>query len=178
METKKPDPPEERRSVPRQVEQPAPTVGQYAADVKSSGKYRLRSQHLLAGDRLLEAGTEVGTDTPIPWPGPPTPNMEGLDDAGLAAVEKLWKESYNRMPPWDYRANPEYAIHEERRKEQEKETESEPVSHAQAVERDKKWEGPVPSPVQNVTRGGDLTGGVSMPAANVENPNEEQYPKG
>lgn len=159
-------------------EDSAPAVGQYAADVKSSGRYRLRSQHVLAGDRLLEPGTEVGTDTPIPWPGPLTPIMEGLDDAGRKAVEDLWQKSYNRMPPWDYRSNPEYAIHEERRKDQEKETESAPVSHAQAMERGVKWEGPVPQPAVAVTKGGDMGAGVSMPAANVERPNEEQYPKG
>ena len=148
--------------------------------VKSSGKYRLRGQHLYHGDRLLEAGTEVGTDTPWPWPDKPSPLMEGIDDAGKKAVLDLHKEMYNRLPPWALDSeNPEYAIHEERRKEQEKETESAPVSHAQAVERDKKWEGPIPIPAtSNPTISGSQVGGLSMPAQKVEKPNEELYPKG
>lgn len=180
METKRPqDPPKsaeflppEYRSIPRE----APAFGQTGEPVKSSGRYLLRSQHVLAGDRLLEPGTEVGTDTEIPWPGPPTPNMEGLDDAGREEVVKLHKELYNRLPPWDYRTNAEYAIHEERRKEQENETDSVPVSHAQAVERGKEWKGPVPV-IPTITRSisGDRTGGISLPA--MAPPVVEQFPK-
>ena len=153
-----------------------PLVGQ-PYEVKSSGRYRLRAEHVL-GDRHLEAMTEVGTDTGIPWPSPPTPLMEGVDPAGIEAVRKLHKELYNALPPWDFENNPDYAIHEERRKEQEKETESEPVSAAQAWERGKDWKGPVPTPARVLTKGGDVSGGVSLPAMNVDKPNEEQYPKG
>ena len=169
METKKPDPPVE-----------APKMGQYAGNVKSSGKYRLRTQHVLGGDRLLEAGTEVGNDTPIPWPGPPTPQMEGLDGPGKEAVAKLHKENYNSLPPWDFENNPEYEIHEKRRQEQEKETDSHPVSHAQAIDRgkEKEWKGPVPAPAPVLTKGGDTSGGITMPKINPEKPNEELYPKG
>lgn len=158
----------------------AAAFGQTGQVGKSSGRYLLRTQHVLAGDRLLEPGTEVGTDTGIDWPGPPTPNMEGMDDAGRGEVEKLHKELYNRFPPWDYRSNPEYAIHEERRKEQEHETESEPVSFAQAQERgkEKDWKGEVPQPITTTrTVSGDRST-ISLPATNIEKPNEEQYPKG
>lgn len=182
MESKKPD--EDKRPIPPRVEdrppeQRAPRVGEYAADVKSTGRYRLLAQHLYAGDRLLDPGTEVGTDTPYPWPDRPSPLMEGVDDAGKAEVEKLHKELYNRLPPWHFRNTPEYEIHEERRKEQENETESDPVSHVQAMERGKEWKGPVPVPATSIPSiGGVRTGGLSLPAVNVENPNEEQYPKG
>lgn len=164
---------------PPKVAERVPTHGERSVtDVKSSGRYRLRAQHLFAGDRLLEPGTEVGTDTEYPWPDRPSPLMEGVDDAGKEAVMKLHKELYNRQPPWDLLDNPEYAIHEERRKEQENETDSDPVSHAQAMERGKDWEGPVPQPPQATVTGGSRVAGVSMPSTQVEKPNEEQYPKG
>jgi len=159
---RKPDPPK-----------PAPTV-------KSSGKYRLRGPHVYHEGQMLEVGTEVGTDTVWPWPDKPTPLMEGIDDAGKKAVLDLHKEMYGRLPPWAQDSeNPEYAIHEERRKEQEKETESAPVSYVQAKERDKEWKGPVPAPAtSNPTIGGSQLGGLNMPMQKVERPNEELYPKG
>jgi len=162
-----------KKDEPKVPYQRVPSVGESSIAVKSSGRYILHAQHVFAGDRLLEVGTEVGDGTPYPWPGPPSPLMEGVDDAGRQAVEKLHNDLYNSPSPWDYTTNPDYAIHEERRKEQEKETESAPVSHAQAVERDKEWKGPVPvPPTSSPSIGGSRVAGVSMPALNVDKPRE------
>ena len=164
----------------RKPDPPKPMVPPAVAAAKSSGRYRLRGPHVYREGQVLEAGTEVGTDTVWPWPDRPTPLMEGIDDAGKKAVLDLHKEMYGRLPPWALDSeNPEYAIHEERRKEQEKETESAPVSYVQAMERDKKWEGPVPVPAtSNPSISGSQLGGLNMPMQKVEKPNEELYPKG
>lgn len=42
-------------------------------------KWKLNTQHYI-NDALLEPGTIVGTDTPFPFPYPPSLNMEPVDE--------------------------------------------------------------------------------------------------
>jgi hypothetical protein len=52
-------------------------------------KYRLLAKHYM-NDRLLDEGTIVGDETSFVIPeGGVTPEMEGLDDEGKAAVKKV-----------------------------------------------------------------------------------------
>ena len=52
-------------------------------------KYRLLAKHYIH-DRLLDEGTIVGDETSFAIPeGGVTPEMEGLDDEGKAAVKKV-----------------------------------------------------------------------------------------
>src|SRR5262245_1168552 len=63
-------------------------------------QYRLLTDHVTSEGFVLEAGTVVGDDTPYPWkyangqPMPPTPQMEGVDDAGKQAVDELNRKLY------------------------------------------------------------------------------------
>jgi len=88
---------ETTRTPPR----PAPSTGsgEPASAPHSTGKYLLLVPHVI-NDRRLEAGTEVGTDTPYPYTAPPSTEMAGLDSAGKAAVEKLHMEKFGKAPPW------------------------------------------------------------------------------
>ena len=58
-------------------------------------KYRLLGPHVLADGQQLDAGTEVGDDTDVPWKDidgkemEPTTQMEGLDDASREKVREI-----------------------------------------------------------------------------------------
>jgi len=124
---------------PRATPPPAPAT----EGPKSSGKYRLLGPHVI-GDCWLPTGTEVGTDTPYPFPGHPSTQMEGLDDAGKAAVDAIHQALYGVKAPWttpnptmdQYKPVPD--------------AKSDSVSLAQAAERgEKEYQGkvvPVPLP--------------------------------
>lgn len=64
-------------------------------------KYRLLSQHYSEEDKLLEIGTEVGDGTEHKWTRPPTVEMEALDDAGRAALERERTRAGERISPVD-----------------------------------------------------------------------------
>lgn len=120
-----------------------------AAAPKDSGKYRLLAPHVIS-DTWLPIGTEVGTDTPYRYPGTPSTQMEGLDDAGKAAVDKLFQDHYGVKPPWesdDPTAKAQLAQYEADPDTEKKEAASEPVSLEQAFERGtKEYQGkPVPA---------------------------------
>ena len=109
-------------------------------------KYRLLGPHVMSDSSRLEAGTEVGDDTPYPWKDPegndmePTTEMEGLDDASREKVKALHTKLYGHGPYWE-RGQPE-AVRQAREKEAEDQKKldegSEPVSEQQRLERD--WE--------------------------------------
>lgn len=48
-------------------------------------RYRLKSQHYING-LLLEAGTEIGEGTEVPFTAPPSAEMEGVNDEGKKLV--------------------------------------------------------------------------------------------
>lgn len=147
--------------------------------VESSGKYRLLVPHVIDG-AIYEAGTEVGTDTAIPYPDEPSTQMEGLDDASKERINKRHQLLYGRDAPWHDPNHPMGERKERDAKEaeaQRKEEEgSEPVSHQQAFERKKeefqgeKITGPpeVVNPVLN--KGGDtsLAMGPATPKQEVD----------
>lgn len=63
-------------------------------------KFKLKSQHFINGV-LLEAGTEIGEGTSVPFSGRPSAEMEGLDDAGKKAVAerlKTFMEPFSKLP--------------------------------------------------------------------------------
>ena len=61
-------------------------------------KYRLTAKHYWR-DQLLEAGTLVGDETPYPVPEEgPTYDMEPLDDAAKAEIEKLLEKKVQPLP--------------------------------------------------------------------------------
>ena len=64
-------------------------------------KYRLLSQHYSEEDKLLEIGTEVGDGTEHKWTRPPTVEMEALDDAGRAALERERTRAGEKIAPID-----------------------------------------------------------------------------
>src|SRR5262245_31388276 len=64
-------------------------------------QYRLLTDHVTPEGAILAAGTVVGDDQPCTWrytannePMPPTPQMEGVDDAGKKAIDELNRRLY------------------------------------------------------------------------------------
>jgi hypothetical protein len=116
-----------------------------------SGKYRLLATHVIS-DAVLPMGTEVGTDTPYRFPGQPTPQMMGLDDAGKAAVDKVWQDHYGMKPPWDDPTASPFDQLVADPKVLDAEAKSEPCSYQQALEKGlkeyagKPVTGPLPPP--------------------------------
>ena len=109
-------------------------------------KYRLLGPHVLADGQMIDAGTEVGDDTDVPWKDidgkemEPTTQMEGLDDASREKVREVHQRLYGQGPSWE-RGQSEAARegHEKQAEEQRKLDEgSEPVSAQQKAERE--WE--------------------------------------
>lgn len=175
-----------------------PFAGPRPPEAKASGPvYRLRAQHVLSDGRLLETGTIVGADQEVTWDGPPTNQMEGVNDAGKAEVNKVHQRLYGADAPWHdpkFQRDPAEDVKAQEQQQRE-EKEAAPVSHAQAVEHGKDWEGRpdpvvqarvsgVPSPATVApTIGGQPSGpGVAQPKINEtdvrpERPLEEQLPK-
>jgi hypothetical protein len=146
--------------------QPVHAAGSEAKPKPSNGRYRLLAPHVIEG-ALYEAGTEVGTDTGIPFNVRPSVHMEGVDDAGREEVNKVHQDLYGRDAPWH---DEEHPLHHQRRaaehgrRQAEEEAEAEPVSHQQAWERgheeyrgDKLRERPGTQPRTNLTKGGDTS---------------------
>jgi hypothetical protein len=132
---------------------------------KSSGHYRLRVDHVDSEGRVLSAGTEVGTDTPYMWPGPPTNAMEGLDAEGVRRVNEVHMALYGAKAPWD---NVNLAEQQKKAEDQRKVDEgSAPVSFSQAAAQDKEWKGPKPVPPPAATKGGDAGGGPGVANAST-----------
>lgn len=54
-------------------------------------RFRLKSQHYI-NDTLLEAGEVVGDDLPHPhtFKGPPSNEMDGVDEESQKIVDELW----------------------------------------------------------------------------------------
>jgi hypothetical protein len=64
--------------------------------------FRLRSPHVIDG-ALRNAGTIVGplgSDAPVVFNGPPTPDMEGVDDEGRGEVNRVFNLLHGRDAPW------------------------------------------------------------------------------
>lgn len=182
MESKKPDPP--RQDSPRQ-DNPNP----------DGPVYRLRTQHVTSDGRLLEPGTLVGAGQEEPWNQPPTNQMEGVNDAAIKAINDVHQRLYGADAPWhDPKAGAsteeDLRIQEEQQREI---ADAAPVSHQQAVEQDKKWEGRpdpfvqarvagVAPPPQQTFSGVPGGPGVATPNVDASNPRpekplEEQIPK-
>jgi len=130
------------------------STGAAASPPADSGKYRLLAPHVIA-DAYLPIGTEVGTGTPYRYPGIPSTQMEGLDGAGKAAVDKLFQDHYGMKPPWesdDPVAKAQLAQYEGDPDTEKKEAASDPCSYQQALERGAKEyagkpvTGPLPPP--------------------------------
>ncbi len=166
-------------------------------------KYRLLAEHVAPDGQVLPAGTEVGDDTPYPWPMDPSNQMEGIDDDGKKRVDDFWKTHYGhefRHPDAnpnltdDQRAALE-ADEEAKKKEEEARKAGPPVSDQQRMEREEEGKpteavppGPARQPSSTATAS-PTRGGVraSSPGpATIETrredirphrPNEEQSPK-
>jgi hypothetical protein len=159
-------------------------------------QYRLRGAHLLEG-RIVPAGTIVGAGTGYPLnDDQPSNAMEGANEAGRAKVNELHQRLYGADAPWhdERRQRDVQKDLEEQKKQRDEEKNSEPVSHAQAVERGREWKGP-PEPMMAARLSGapvpgapPITGdraggpGVAVPRIpqeqpRVEKPLEEQLPK-
>lgn len=64
--------------------------------------FRLRSPHVIEG-ALRNAGTIVGplgSNAPVVFAGPPTPDMEGVDDEGKAEVNRVYNLIHGSDAPW------------------------------------------------------------------------------
>jgi hypothetical protein len=64
--------------------------------------FRLRSPHVIDG-ALRNAGTIVGplgSEAPVVFNGPPTPDMEGVDDEGKGEVNRVFNLLHGRDAPW------------------------------------------------------------------------------
>jgi hypothetical protein len=65
-------------------------------------QFRLRSPHVIDG-ALRNAGTIVGplgSEAPVVFNGPPTPDMEGVDDEGRGEVNRVFNLLHGRDAPW------------------------------------------------------------------------------
>lgn len=155
-------------------------------------KYRLLAEHVTKDGVILAAGTLVGDDTAVPWPGEPSNLMEPLDDDATKKVNELHQRLYGRDFVHPGALTPEQQkVREESDKkaeaEEKKVLDGDPVSEQQRVER----EGvvaPVPaSPTRQAspTKGGATVASPGPASPKVEDedvrpkkPNEQQYPKG
>jgi hypothetical protein len=81
-------------------------------------QFRLRSPHVIEG-ALRNAGTIVGplgSNAPVVFAGPPTPDMEGVDDEGRAEVNRVYNLIHGSDAPWHIEnapGAPERAYHED-----------------------------------------------------------------
>lgn len=151
-------------------------------DGETPGVYRLRTDHVIQ-DRVVPAGTLVGVGQEFPWYGPVTNQMEGVDDAGRAEVNKVHQTLYGRDAVWQDKPENDPKLLDEQQKEIEA---AAPVSHQQASEQDKEWKGPPPPAPLVLNKGGDATGGASIPQnpsgpvsppSGPQEPNKELSPK-
>lgn len=65
-------------------------------------QFRLRTPHVIEG-ALRNAGTIVGplgSGAPVVFAGPPTPDMEGIDDEGKAEVNRVFNLLHGDDAPW------------------------------------------------------------------------------
>lgn len=164
---------------PPMADLPERKLGPPDDEGKSSGRYRLLSPHLDRYGNRLPIGTEVGTDTPYPWPQPPSNQMEGVDEAGKSAVNKLHQTLYGQDAPWHGRIDRLAEEREIAKRQQEEDARAEPVSHQQAWERgDKEFRGerlsgpPQGAATRSPTVSGDLTQplGVATPRQDHDDP--------
>jgi hypothetical protein len=152
---------------------PAPAASATPARTPpDSGRYMLLATHVIA-DALLLMGTEVGTGTPYAYPGVPSNQMAGLDEAGKAAVDKLFDELYGKDPPWMSANSPGHPDNAAAvAKAADEEAKAPAVSYQQAVERGQKEfagmpvTGPLPSPSPMPLSGDHtITHGAILPMA-------------
>lgn len=180
---------------PPQHDVPSPPANPNERRPESSGaQFRLRSKHIIDG-REVPAGTIVGEGTGYPVK-EPSNLMEGANEAGKQAVNKLHQRLYGANAPWhDEKLQKDVQKDlEDQKKQREEEKSAEPVSHEQAVEMGKEWKGPPDMFVEHRLHGtpiagppviaGDVGGnpGMAKPNINqdnvrVERPLEEQLPK-
>lgn len=65
-------------------------------------QFRLRTAHYIEG-ALRQPGTIVGplgSDAPVVLTGPPSPDMEGVDDEGKAEVNRIYNLLHGSDAPW------------------------------------------------------------------------------
>jgi hypothetical protein len=65
-------------------------------------QFRLRTPHVIDG-ALRNVGTIVGplgSEAPVVFNGPPTPDMEGVDDEGRGEVNRVFNLLHGRDAPW------------------------------------------------------------------------------
>ena len=135
-------------------------------------RYRLRSDHVIDG-RVVPAGTEVGTDTDIPFDQVPSNQMEGLDPEGIDKVNELHQQLYGVDAPWHSEAETAKREADDKayKEQQEKEKKSGQNAAVSARPVDART-----STTVTPTRGGQAAGpGVAQPR--VAEPNKEQGPK-
>ena len=141
-------------------------------------RYRLRSDHVIGG-QVVPAGTEVGTDTDIPFDQVPSNQMEGLDDEGVAKVNELHQQLYGTDAPWHSEAATETREADEKayKEQQEEERKSGQNAAVSAQPMNQRLGTANVAP----TRGGQAAGpGVATPKSEPirpTKPNEEQSPK-
>lgn len=81
-------------------------------------QFRLRTPHVIEG-ALRNAGTIVGplgSNAPVVFAGPPTPDMEGVDDEGKAEVNRVFNLLHGSDAPWhseNMSGAPERPYHED-----------------------------------------------------------------
>lgn len=160
---------------------------------ESTGRYRLLAPHVIE-NVLYETGTEVGTDTGVPYALEPSTQMEGVDDASRERINKRHQVYYGKDAPWHDEKHPEGRRRERDREELDKQREEEkgqePVSHQQAFERGKdefkgeKITGPPPAPRPVMNKGGDTSPGMGPATPDIREedirphrPLEDQLPK-
>jgi hypothetical protein len=107
-------------------------------------KFRLLGPAVLSDGQQLDAGTEIGDDTPYPYKNPdgspmePSTTMEGLDEDGKKAVHDLHRRLFGHGPYWESGQSEEVRKARETEAEEQRKLDesSEPVSEQQHLERE------------------------------------------
>jgi hypothetical protein len=161
-------------------------------------KFRLLGPAVLSDGQQLDAGTEIGDDTPYPYKNPdgspmePSTTMEGLDEDGKKAVHDLHRRLFGHGPYWESGQSEE--VRKARETEAEEQRKLDESSEPAPTIPPKGPPTATPGPARQVSgteTANPTRGGVASPApgpatakppdkdeARPKRPNEEQYPKG
>lgn len=134
--------------------------------------FRLRSPHIIEG-AMRNADTIVGpygSEAPVVFNGDPTPDMEGVDDEGVAKVNEVYRRLHGTDAPWHGETvGPERPYHAEHPDNAEYNEEEQNRLNAEMAERNQRYHGAGgTAPLQTLPHVG--AGGTAVRPMTAETP--------
>lgn len=142
--------------------------------------FRLRSPHIIEGTQR-NAGTIVGpygSEAPVILNGPPTPDMEGVDNEGIAEVNRIYNLLHGTDAPWHSQGviiTVERPYHAEHPDNAEYNEEEQNRLNAELAERNKRYHGAGgTAPLETLPHVG--AGGTAVRPMTAETPQDQATP--